>query len=383
MQIEDLERTFEVSSKTGFIPFWEPSEPLDGLFKEWEDLLYQLPTLIRDKLIRNRAGGLELIPREKISFDSEKKWWRAYVVTTYICQAYIWCEGEDGVARVLPRNLAIPWCAVSEHLGMPPVMTHAAGCLYNWQNVLQPESEDIQISASYTGTPDERGFFMIGLWVELEVAKAISLIPTVFDQIRANDAKNLLSSLQGIKEVIHRMTVQISKMRKHCDPLVFNEQFRPFLAGWGPKSVISKGMLYEGVHEEPRQYYGGNAGQSSSLQMFDLLLGVSHEGYEGNFLKEQREHMPPGHRKFLEWLKEQPSLREFIKNSNQKELIEGYNQCIRALVDFRCKHINMVSLYIIVQKGKTPDKVHFEGTGGNQIMPFLKKIRDDGLANFL
>lgn len=44
---------------------------------------------------------------------------------------------------------------------------------------------------------------------------------------------------------------------------------------------MPKGLVYEGVQEEPMEYSGGSAAQSSLLHCFDELLGIKHEETSG------------------------------------------------------------------------------------------------------
>ena len=377
--------SYGISRETGFIPSYDPSRQLNGVFEEWEELARQVPRFIAEKTFRMRAGQLKVIPEEAIDFASEREWWRAYVVITYICQAYIWSEGDKGVVDVLPRHLAVPWCRVSRHLGVPPIITHST-CLFNWKgDIYQCGSENLKVDLSFTGTADESWFFTTTLLVEMKAAKGIAIIPTVFQLMEEHNNQGLAEVMRSIEEALGEMHGAMFKMKEHCKPAVFYSLLRPFLAGWKSNDALPSGLIYEGVDEQPQMYNGGNAGQSSSIQAIDILLGLRHEGKDDSFIKEQRLHMPRKHRLFLEWLEEQPSLRQYIIHSNQKKLKETYNQCIKAIEKFRSGHIQIVALYILAQKNKVPGQTSLKakGTAGSGIMPFLKKVRQDCVSALL
>ena len=80
----------------------------------------------------------------------------------------------------------------------------------------------------------------------------------------------------------------------HLHILPHYHQHRPLLSGWKGNPSLPKGLIYQGVSEEPIQYSGGSAAQSASLQLLDAGLGVVHHGEEGEFLTRMRdEYMPP------------------------------------------------------------------------------------------
>jgi len=45
--------------------------------------------------------------------------------------------------------------------------------------------------------------------------------------------------------------------------------------------MLPRGLLYEGVSNEPISLSGGSAAQSSAIQCFDALLCIQHEGETG------------------------------------------------------------------------------------------------------
>lgn len=49
---------------------------------------------------------------------------------------------------------------------------------------------------------------------------------------------------------------------------------------------MPEGLVYEGVQDEPMEFSGGSAAQSSLLHCFDELLGVKHEEQSGKITNE-------------------------------------------------------------------------------------------------
>ena len=156
---------------------------------------------------------------------------------------------------------------------------------------------------------------------------------------------------------------------------------------------------------------GGSAGQSTLIQAFDVILGVEHfptfgsssSLYNGSNLEVQtlppthdgkqlkrsnipfqtkmRLYMPKKHREFLEELGKEGTLNEYVKkHSHHQELVESFNRCVEALTDFRNKHIQIVTSYIVIPSHTEQDKNNeVRGTGGTSVIPFLKQSRDETL----
>ena len=123
-----------------------------------------------------------------------------------------------------------------------------------------------------------------------------------------------------------------------------------------------------------------------------------------------RAFMPRGHRAFLEHIEGNASLRTFVTschhaNVNAKELqnetsisytgvsssetngvdklVAQYDECLKNMALFRGSHMKLVAEYIIAQqKHGAPSKNTIgataggKGTGGTDLMKFLKPIRE-------
>ena len=115
-----------------------------------------------------------------------------------------------------------------------------------------------------------------------------------------------------------------------------------------------------------------------------------------------RNYMPGPHRRFLEMLTQVSNIRSYaMKHRSGSPVRDAYNTAVMALGSFRDKHIQIVSRYIIMA-AKTrledpqrrmettniatatskatgtaeTDKNVLYGTGGTDLIPFLRHTRD-------
>jgi len=180
----------------------------------------------------------------------------------------------------------------------------------------------------------------------------------------------------------------------------------------------------------------GSAAQSALIPFLDICFGIDHSKSKSHeFLLAMRDYMLKPHRQFLEYCEKTACLREYVlqavadhqidadgvlsasgSSGNATEagimkLRDAYNNCVLGIKRFRNGHMKLVSDYIIAQHKTNADpagsaaaattsatestsgsadsesgvakvKKSFEnsaggkGTGGTDLMTFLKPIRD-------
>lgn len=321
-----------------------------------------------------------------------------------------------------------------------------------------------------SGGIDESWFYLITIAIEGVGARAMPVITDALKAIQAYDLSSLSHSLNIVAQVISEMTHILIKMPEHCDPYIFYHRVRIYFSGWSNMKDLPSGVTYEGDEGEiekmfleegepdgcgysgesknwtgPKRYPGGSAAQSALIHALDIFLGIRHfptgmkkgdkdDGRKINFLKDMRYHMPGEFRDYLRQLELAPSLYHFMLNKPNlldeydqllwSKCVQNYNQCIDNLKQFRDKHIQIVTRYIIIQSQKSKEcgqdkasgsgyhgmgvaankvmgidsdsvkKVDGKpnssepaagsrGTGGTEIMPFLKQSRDETKSYFL
>lgn len=375
-------KDYGISSTMGFL-LDKPLERLPEYFGEWNSLAKEAPKLSsQDKTLREKVQKLPLLDHERLTSYRELR--LAHVVLGAIATGYIWQEGDQGVPKVLPRALAVPWCAVSKRLGLQPVICHPALCLANVKIKDPNRPVDLSnLSCLYHVVPGGRQaewFIIVTAMIEYKFAPAITHIIKAISAAYNDDVIGYQNSMAEIKNVMTILKETFSRMHDELDADVFYNVLRPYLNGWGGNgSSLPEGLIYEGVSEKPQKMIGGSAAQSSTMQLMDAALGVKHDQDIEDFLNKMRSYMPPKHAAFIELISRETSLRQYAQAC--EDVKTSYNEAVQSLIDFRSYHIQIVTKYIIITSNNEARNRDFEsvsnkGTGGSSLVPFLKSIRD-------
>ncbi|KAJ5793438.1 Indoleamine 2-3-dioxygenase [Penicillium paradoxum] len=413
---------FGITSDYGFLSPEIPLEVLpDSYYAKWEMIVGNLQALILSKRLRSTVEHLPTLSTSYLQTEAE--WRRAYVVLIFMLHGYVW--GGDRPAERIPPQLTVPLFEVSERLEVPPVATYAGVCLWNYKPILSDEAatelDNLACLQTFTGSLDEQWFYLISVAMEARGASSIPLMLRAITAARAEKSTVVTECLQRLAETIDETSTLLQRMYDNCDPYVFYNRIRPYLAGSKNMSDagLPNGLLYDDGHNaEYRQYGGGSNAQSSLIQFFDIVLGVEHRPTgttrndkeqtstgdaiksRNSFIHEMRTYMPGPHRRFLEQVESVANIRAFVEaRRGDSALRIAYDACLAMLRVLRDKHITMVSRYIIVQSrgarqssqtssasrplatnlatAVPTDKKKLRGTGGTALIPFLKQARDE------
>uniref|UniRef100_A0A672UFM3 Indoleamine 2,3-dioxygenase 2 n=1 Tax=Strigops habroptila TaxID=2489341 RepID=A0A672UFM3_STRHB len=333
---------------------------LPAPYGPWMEIAHNLPQLITSHQLRSRVHQVPLsFPALKLSQMS---------LSSPVLYA----------VQVLPRNLAVPFWEVSQALGLPPILSHADFVLANWRR--KNPNGNLDTIISLPGGESLRGFILVTLLVEKAAVPGFKVGITV------------------PHSVLLAQKPRVSACSPPSQPLCSLPDCCVSLLSWKDNPAMPDGLIYEGVSDEPMEYSGGSAAQSTILHAFDELLGIRHTA----FLHRMRDYMPPPHRAFVEEIRRAPSLKQHVLSSRDTRLHKAFNQCVSALADFRSYHITVVTKYITIaatkakagqaepggksgsSMGKPPSALEAKGTGGSHIFSFLKSIRDttrEGMIN--
>lgn len=382
-----IDEEYHIDEDVGFaLP--NPLEELPHPYDDWISIAKNLPALIEKDQLRAEVEKLKMLSIDDLQGHKSQR--LAHLALGYITMAYVWNKGDGDICKVLPSNIAIPYCRLSEKLGLPPILVYADCVLANWKKK-DPSGpmtyENMDILFSFPGGDCGKGFFLISLLVELAAASAIKEIPIIFKAVQHQDQDTLQKALIDITSCLRNALEVFHQIHDYVDPKEFFGILRIYLSGWKGNPQLSEGLLYEGVWDTPKKFAGGSAAQSSIFQCFDVLLGVKQSAGEksaAEFLQEMRTYMPPAHQNFLRSLESGPSVREFALSEGNDSLQAAYNDCVKAMVSLRSYHLQIVTKYIVIpahqqsMKNQTPEELsekENKGTGGTDVMQFLKSVR--------
>ena len=372
MELKD----FNLSNKTGFLPEHVSVELQGDYFKNWEQAAKTLPHLIQAKRVK---ATVDVLPERNFTMATlatEAEWQRAYVMVSFLAQAYMSEVAEAGSVLDLPPKLSLPWYATSKHIGVLPAATYAAIAMYNY-TLKDPkktlEAENLQASLTFTGTSAESWFYMVHILEELAAAPGLEAIMTAYKAMASNDNEMLAQSLKTIAGTVHCMKDTLKRMYEHCNPSFFYNTLRPFL------TFPSDGVVYREVSSDVKKYCSVSGAQDSAIPAFSIFLGAKHEAQEQEFVDKFKLYMPAKHREFLEFLEKQPSVNRYVQELGDDEVKKHYDAAVNSLTSFRSSHISLVTSYIINVKQRQGERTSDEdvGTGGTQFIRFLKKVRDN------
>lgn len=427
------EADYDVDIDSGFLP---PQMPLCRLvgapWNVWEETWDKTsgfrPGVGEDddqqirawrKYIREDMPVIDVKPLQDLGVVELR---RAHSLLAFLTHSYVHSEARKVVLQpdyqvIIPRALAIPFCAVSDILDIPPILTYADTVLYNWK--LKNQSlgftvDNVEIPSTFTRSVSESHFFKTSMLIETIGPLCLRLMRSSLDEAFIGDEKSvrrISDNLAALVININRITSLLNDVRTACDPHEFYWEIRPWFNGgkW----------TMEGVPASPgpwrvTEFGGPSAGQSTLIHSLDVFLGVDHSPRPGEmskeetFMKRMAAYMPHFHRKFLQHLLSYTGeIRNLVLSSGPKSLLATrYNNAVVALEALRNSHSRVALLYIISQSRTEPsigsafvaeweekmlaewkkqqlslsresenETVH-TGTGGTDLAKFLKRCRE-------
>lgn len=387
MELED----YGMSRERGYLSHYEIDEiTLPENLAPIVQAAGNLSNLLTSGRVRNFLDGL---PDPEIAdwtmTASEELVRTAMVHYSFLVQAYVW--GEPTPPACLPANLARPICALAERLGQAPLLPYSGYVLDNWYRLDKSGPitlDNIAMHQNFLGGVDENWFVLVHVAIEAEAGVLLDNAAKLVGVSRAGDAAEATRLLLEMDDAWERIYGHFARMPEQCDPYIYFHRVRPYIHGWANNPALADGgLVYEGIDRfegKPQALRGQTGSQSSIVPAMDALFQVSHSDDPlRSFLDELHQYRPVEHRRFIEDLAAQSTLRDFVSSCGDQGLKDAFNACLEQSARFRTRHLEYAASYINKQAGSIAGNDPDVGTGGTPFMKYLKKHRDENRAQVI
>jgi indoleamine 2,3-dioxygenase len=374
-----------VHPERGFLPAPDPLRELPPGYAAWEDRARDLGRLLVAGRARRAIEWMPLL--DPAGLHDEPSLRRAMLLLSFLGHAYVW--GGSRPAARLPDVVAVPWAAVAERLGRPPVLSYASYALDNWRRLERDgplELGNLALLQNFAGGADEDWFVLVHVAIEAAAAPALGALGPAHEAAATEDVVKLGTQLEAVAGALRRMNGLLARLPEWCDPGVYYRRVRPWIHGWKDHPALAEGVVYDGVERfggRPQRLRGETGAQSAIVPALDAALGVDHEEDPLRvYLAEMREYQPPAQRAFVAGLEAGPSVRECVTAHREvaPSLARAYDACLAELVGFRTLHLEYAARYVSEQRDAGAANPVGIGTGGTPFLPYLKKHRDETSA---
>jgi len=398
---------FEIGPKHGFIPIVETLEHLPEEFKVLDQVCTNLPIIKKDgrfgtmhyfgaivdemAKIPNYISVLKEKPFEMVLYQSLYRSY-CFLVSSFCLEptykSYIETRNYDPAREVIPENIAVPFCYISEKLGVFPWLEyHYSYGLGNVHIINKREDRDyslenISIRSLFCGDTDEINFIKVHLLINLCTPDMIDGIFNTINGIKSKDAQLVNGSLKKVYDTIVKMNDKRRVMWASSDMKRY-AQYRIFLMGvTGNEKIFHQGILYSGVKEERIRYRGETGAQDDIIPTLDIFTSVTDfypDTILTKYLQDLRQYRPKIMIKFFHDLEENSKgIAERAFEIGGVTALIYLAATVNQIYNFRNGHWQFVQKYImrnttyIVATGGTPLNLWLP----NQIKACLNKMEE-------
>ena len=211
---------------------------------------------------------------------------RAHLVLAYLTHFYVHSIPAADKSRqiVIPKTLSVPFVAVSNALGIAPILTYADTVLWNMQpiNPLLPLSIDnMTFAQTFSETNDEMEFYRASAGVEIRGVELLHIIEDFNSLPDLNDDAAVYKVARDLHKVVHIVEDfgdVVKGVLAGCDRNVFYNCVRPWFRGSDADGPTSQRWIFEGVDEsEIKHLSGPSGGQSTMMHALDVWLDIDHK----------------------------------------------------------------------------------------------------------
>lgn len=401
---------FGISETRGFLPDEDPKilSDLDCYYcpdmrivYRFQEIAKNLPELLfvekaRDAIRKESNRFLEEVYNRNKKFDIARLFEdrtdlleTAMRIFSFLGNAYVW-QGSDWKSdfepkEVLPKGFAVLWHQIASALGRYPSLAYQSYALHNWRRIDSDGPIDVSnivLINNFLGGRDENWFVTIHDDIEAKMGSVPKTMLDILGVMLYDDTPGVIRKLKHIVSCQQKMYDTMLRMTEKCIPSIYYDTVRPYIHGWKNNPTLPDGLYYPGVKEydgTPQKFRGETGAQSSIIPTLDAFFGVRYPiDLFTDYLLEMRDYMPEGHRRFIKTLrsidKGTTSFYSYIQKRKQThpELFMLFQESGKLAVQFLKKHFEYAHMYIFSRQQKNEANPTATGTGGTDMMRYLK-----------
>ncbi|KAK2154383.1 hypothetical protein LSH36_269g02021 [Paralvinella palmiformis] len=149
---------------------------LPEYFSPWMKIGKVIDHLLETHQLRDEVDKMPFLEAERLSGHKQLR--LANLILSQMTSGYVWQEGDKGIIKTVPKQLAIPMCYTAERLGLPKIATHSSLCAANWKLIDPNGPVELSNLATITNLPGGfhcSWFFLVTAQVELCAVPGIKL----------------------------------------------------------------------------------------------------------------------------------------------------------------------------------------------------------------
>jgi len=299
-----------------------------------------------------------------------------YLASSYLlepCHQQYLKDGTYGLGRqTLPKNISLPLWKLAEKLNAKPFMEYALSyALYNWKRKDPQgpiEAENVEIIRKFEGGKSEEGFIVTHVTMDAFTGELVGCVDKVLKAVEVQDHGALAEAFGDLLIVSRKINNEMDTMWMRSKPEDYNH-FRTFILGIKSQPMFPKGVIYEGISDEPLAYRGESGANDSIIPTIDNLLettGLMPKNPLTEILRDFRTYRPYGHNQYVNWVEQKARLvgvKDFSLSHPETALL--YLQMLDHVREFRNRHWMFTKTFIINYTN------HPVATGGSPIVSWL------------
>ena len=149
--------------------------------------------------------------------------------------------------------------------------------LYNFRRLDQNgnyDADNLELIREFEGSKSETGFVAVHVAMVQHSGDLVKYVQQSLDDCRSDNREGFRNSLKKMLETLKIINVKMNTMWDFSRPKDY-DNFRTFIMGTKNQPMFPKGVIYEGVSEEPYFLRGESGANDSIVPTVDNFLEIT------------------------------------------------------------------------------------------------------------